>query len=393
MKILVVGISVRAMAESAVRSGYSVIALDAYGDQDLKDLTESRSLRHDFHVPYSAASLYEKSGRLNFDSVAYTSNLENHPEIIRRFGAKCRVIGNSPEIIESVRHWATLYEKLEAAGFRVPHTLFAGRMREADPARSWLIRPPLSGGGHGIAFLKRNKAPRDPFFLQEYIPGKPCSASFVANGRECVILGITAQLAGTPEFGAHGFRYCGNVLPLPEFLHPETGVAILDHVRRLAGFLTREHGLIGVNGIDFILSGDQVWLTEVNPRFSASMELVEQAYGLPVFRLHLQAVLECKLPDFNLAAQAAGGEFFGKAILFAEAEAVAPDTRKWTARAIRDVPAPGEILPRGGPICTILAACPTYEETLGAMIAQAGKLRAEILPKNASLAGPPRGKF
>ncbi len=393
MKILAVGVSVRAMAESAVRSGYPVITLDAFGDQDLRALTESFSLRHDFHVPYSAASLYEKSRRLGFDAVAYTSNLENHPEIIRRFAAKCRILGNPPETVESVRHWATLYAKLATAGFQVPQTLFAGRMQEADPAGSWLIKPLLSGGGHGVSFRKRNRVPRHPFFLQEYIRGKPCSASFVANGRDCVVFGITAQLAGTRELGAHGFRYCGNVLPLPELSHPDTGVAILRQVRRLSELLTREYGLIGVNGIDFILSGRQVCLTEVNPRYSASMELMEQAYELPVFSLHLQAVLDRRLPGFDLATRATDGKFFGKAILYAEADARAPDTWEWPARAIRDVPASGEMLPRGGPICTILAACPTYDETLGAMMGEAARLRAEILSKNASLAGPPRGKF
>jgi len=48
MKILIAGLSVRAMATSAVQSGYPVIALDAFGDQDLKAVAESHSLHHDF---------------------------------------------------------------------------------------------------------------------------------------------------------------------------------------------------------------------------------------------------------------------------------------------------------------------------------------------------------
>jgi predicted ATP-grasp superfamily ATP-dependent carboligase len=38
MKILVAGVSVRAMVESAIRSGYLILALDAFGDRDLRVL-------------------------------------------------------------------------------------------------------------------------------------------------------------------------------------------------------------------------------------------------------------------------------------------------------------------------------------------------------------------
>ena len=134
---------------------------------------------------------------------------------------------------------------------------------------------------------------------------------------------------------------------------------ILEQVRRLAEFLTREYGLTGVNGIDFILDGDQVWLTEINPRYSASMELIERAYGLPMFHLHVKAALDGKLPDFKLESVLDSGMYYGKAVLFAERDATAPDTQDWMARNIRDVPASGEKLRKGSPVCTILASRPT----------------------------------
>jgi predicted ATP-grasp superfamily ATP-dependent carboligase len=112
MKILVVGISVRAMVESAVHSGYSVIALDAFGDQDLRELAEAHSLHHDFHARYSSRALYEAGRQLDFDSVAYTSNLENHPEIIRQLGQDHQILGNSSDVVKSVRSWKALFSWL-----------------------------------------------------------------------------------------------------------------------------------------------------------------------------------------------------------------------------------------------------------------------------------------
>jgi predicted ATP-grasp superfamily ATP-dependent carboligase len=47
---------------------------------------------------------------------------------------------------------------------------------------------------------------------------------------------------------------------------------------------------------------------------------------------------------------------WGKAVVWAEADGVAPDTRAWLARDdVRDVPAPGDALRRGQPVCTVFA--------------------------------------
>ncbi len=372
MKILVAGISVRAMAESAVRSGYSIIALDAFADQDLRSLAEAHSLHHDFGARYSSSALYEAARQLDFDSVAYTSNLENHPGILECFSKDHRIIGNAPEVIRSVRCWKTLVNTVRQAGFLFPDTILNGSNGNAKRKGAWLVKPVLSGGGHGISFAKEDARPGHNFLLQQYIPGVPCSASFVADRQDCVVIGIAQQLIGLPQLGAAGFRYCGNLLPSP------AGQGILEQVRRLAAFLTRQFGLVGVNGMDFILKGDQIVLTEVNPRYSASMELIEIAYGLPVFQLHLQAALEQKLPEFELEDVVNTRKFFGKCILFAAKNAVAPDTRSWRSRGIRDIPGPGEMLKESSPICTSLSGKSGYDETFTDLIRQASLLEKEI---------------
>lgn len=366
------------MVESGVRSGYTITALDAFGDRDLKALTEARSLHHDFHSIYSPKALFRASRQLQFERVAYTSNLENHPEILQLFCESHRILGNDAQTVAAVRDWKKLFAGLRAAGFPAPETIYAGETRTLDPDRRWLIKPILSGGGHGITFLQGERTADDSYIIQEFIPGRACSASFIANGKECVLLGITEQLIGLRDFGTQGFRYCGNILPLPETLMPRAGSRILEQIRQLSAFLTREYGLIGVNGIDFILNGDRIWVTEVNPRYSASMELIERAYELPIFHLHLQAVLHCSLPVFRLERQLKDGRFWGKSILYASKDAVMPDTLDWAARHLRDIPESGEIIRKGSPVCTILATQPTYDEALNKLIRQANALKKEI---------------
>ncbi len=131
MKILVVGISVRAMVASAIRSGYAVLALDAFGDRDLKSLAEAYALHRDFNFRYSPDALCEASRQFSYDAVAYTSNLENYPRILQRLAGSRKIVGNSPQSVAAVRHWAELFDRLERAGFPVPETIFAGRQTQS----------------------------------------------------------------------------------------------------------------------------------------------------------------------------------------------------------------------------------------------------------------------
>ncbi|HVP21079.1 MAG TPA: ATP-grasp domain-containing protein [Anaerolineaceae bacterium] len=378
MKILLVGISVRAMAESAVHSGYQVIALDAFGDLDLEAIAECHALQREFHLPFSAGSLYKASQGLTFEAVAYTSNLENHPRLIDKFSQRYLVLGNPSGVIRRIRHWQTLIPVLARAGYSVPETVFPGKGSFFDPARSWLIKPVLSGGGHGVAYWKRKKLPGQAYMLQEYVPGRPCSFSFVANGSSCVMIGMTEQLIGGSEFNAGGFLYCGNLLPIGTTREEADRRVLLGQARKLAAYLTQEYALVGLNTVDFILHDSQIFLTEVNPRYSASMELIEWAYGLPVFKLHVQAVLTGELPDFELETKLDDRSSYGKAILYAHQDATAPDTLAWHERGIRDIPHPGERLVRGTPICTLLAEGKDRESCLAGLIDKSKRIQGVI---------------
>jgi len=64
----------------------------------------------------------------------------------------------------------------------------------------------------------------------------------------------------------------------------------------LATTLTQAFGLVGLNGIDFILNGEQLSILEVNPRYSASMELVEEALAVPLLLWHTARCRRQALP-------------------------------------------------------------------------------------------------
>src|SRR5262249_42024191 len=130
-----------------------------------------------------------------------------------------------------------------------------------------------------------------------------------------------------------------------------------DRVSALASVVAGEFGLVGVNGIDFVARDGVPYLIEVNPRWTASMELVEHAYGVSVFAAHVAACTAGELPAFDLAKARRGAPVVGKAVVFARGDVTAGDTRRWwrpsnddaAVAPVRDVPHPGEKITAGQP--------------------------------------------
>jgi predicted ATP-grasp superfamily ATP-dependent carboligase len=368
-KFLIVGLTTRALAESAWRTGYSFITLDYFGDYDQRQLCRNVSLLRDLGRPYSAQAILEAARDLEYDVVVYTSSLENHPDVVAGLARDRELFGNDPATLAQVRNPAELFSFLAGRGFAVPRCIFPGE--PLPGAGRWLYKPMRGGGGSGIRWWDGRREPDEGHLLQEFIAGRPASLSFVANGRDCVVIGWSEQLIGVGDFGADGFKYTGNIVPL------DAPSALLEEARAIAGALTAEFGLRGLNGFDFVLCDGRAYVVEVNPRYSASMELMEGEGCINVFKLHVDACCADALPQVDYAAGRLSG-FRGKAILYAERDVTVGDTRDWLRRDIRDVPHPGETIERGHPICTLLSGGHSRDACYRALLAQADALRGEL---------------
>src|SRR5256885_405472 len=152
------------------------------------------------------------------------------------------------------------------------------------------------------------------------------------------------MLVGDRAFGASGFRYCGSILVGRDTVFDE---AFELFAADFTTCLTEGFGLRGVNGIDFVERRGHLHPIELNPRYTASMELVERAYSLSIFDVHVRACLG-ELPAFDLAAARTKRGSVGKAIVYARRDVTMGDTRPWLEDDdLRDIPAPGERIARG----------------------------------------------
>jgi predicted ATP-grasp superfamily ATP-dependent carboligase len=132
----------------------------------------------------------------------------------------------------------------------------------------------------------------------------------------------------------------------------------------------------GLFGVDFILRDNVPWPVEVNPRYTASVEVLEFALGLPVLCLHRQ-VFEPNAPNppESLPTPSA---WIGKAILFAAKEFIFPGDGPWQAdlRRVRplqsllafaDIPKAGQRIESGWPVLTFFARAISQDACLDAL--------------------------
>ena len=326
-----------------------MITLDYFGDRDQRALVENYSLMRDFQTGFSAEALLTASQTLVYDELVYIANLENYPGIVKAMAGRRVLCGNPPAVLREVRDWRALQRWAAENDIPMPTTLLPGEELCADPTVRWLVKPARSGGGHGIHFWA-GEALKGGTILQRYIAGRPASAAFVADGRHCVLLGITEQLIGETRLGAQEFRWCGNILPLAAPTGQQS--VLVRSVTALAAGLTQRFHLCGLNGIDLIVDDQgQIFLLEVNPRYTASMELIEHATGGNLFSLHREGYLG-HLPE--PPAIQWKGPFWGKGIVTTRRAVTVPVTDAWYERGRRDIPFTGERIAAGHPVCTVL---------------------------------------
>jgi uncharacterized protein len=351
--VLIAGVTTRALAISAAGAGYRVTSIDAFGDLDLRAAAEVIVARPVHSgMPYGPIQAAAEGDRVDAELVAYTSNFENYPAAVQRLARGRRLLGNSAETLIRVRNPLAVSRVLRRSGYSAPDT--RGRA-PVSPHGQWLMKPRRSGGGHGIVRWTPGRTVPRGMYLQQQITGIPGSVSFAADGSSAVVLGFTRQLIGDPRLGARRYRYCGSLLGNHRVKLFPRQRELLERADEIAAAITREFHLVGLNGIDFVARHGIPYPIEVNPRFSASMELIERAHGISMFEIHAEAC-HGVLP----ASPGRQSMLYGKSIVFAREDTQIPTAGRWVRQPwMADIPQAGERIVRGRPICTVFASART----------------------------------
>jgi uncharacterized protein len=345
-RILVVAVSARMVAQLAVADGYEVVALDRFGDVDLRAIATAETAA-------SNDALVALADEIEADAVVYGAGLENRPELVARLADGRELLGTPAHRLDAARDPWAVAAAAAAAGARAPETRGPGEL--GARADGWLRKPRAGGGGRGVRRWTGDRLHAGEV-LQRQVPGMSCSAVAIADGRHAVVLGLTEQLH------RRSYEWTGNVTP-PRL--PAAELAELDRrLRAVCAEVADRFAVRGAFGVDGIWDGRELWVLEVNPRPTASLEL----FGPGAFAAHVRgargvSVLTSGAPTPVRCAKV-------KLVLFADRDLRAPDPDWWPTGLVRDIPHRGELLRRGSPVCTLVSATadPTELATRGASL-------------------------
>lgn len=367
---LVVSASGRALATMARRAGARTVVLDLFADSDtaaccdaVRCVAADRALR--FHAPRLLDGAAALAAPERCAGVIYGSGLEGRVHLLARLARGRRLFGNAPETVSRLKDPRTLVPLLDFLDIPTPAVRWGA---PSDP-RGWLAKQTGGAGGVHVRAARRGSRPRPGRYFQRFVAGRSLSFLFVADGRRARPIGVSEQWPAAGDCPGRPFSFGGAVsdAPIP--------ARAREAVEAWGKRLTARVGLVGLNGIDFILDpAGQAHFLEINPRPTATAELYDARADGGLFAWHLNAC-DGHLPKGRLLP----GDVRGQAVVYAPAPLALPPGLRWPAW-VGDRPAPGTPFATGAPICTVHAAGSSVSDVRIKLDEQSRIIRRSVMP-------------
>jgi predicted ATP-grasp superfamily ATP-dependent carboligase len=290
----------------------------------------------------------------------FISGLENHPPLVAKLARQRPLWGNAGDVLKQIRDPAEVVRTLQNASLPCPE--IRRQQSELAPTKRWLVKPLAGTGGTRIRLWDRtNPAADRREYFQEFIEGQPCSAILLGTTAGARLLGATEQLIGECWLRARPFGWCGNIGPMTLTDN------LKNQLERLGELLVREFLLRGFFGVDFIMRDDEAWPVEVNPRYTAAVEVLEYADQAAFLNKYWKLFAGQTAHHRPLFPKRKGSKsLIGKAVLYAPRSLVFPVEGPWQEvlgcpppitelPAFADIPAAGTRIEAGQPILTMFA--------------------------------------
>lgn len=217
------------------------------------------------------------------------------------------ILGTSAENVDAAEDRELFDGILEKCGIPRPagHTVFTAE--EAKKAANELgypvlVRPSYVLGGQGMQIAISDEdvdefigiinriAQEHPILVDKYLVGKEIEVDAVCDGEDILIPGIMEHIE---RAGIHSGDSI-SVYPA-QSLNEGVKATIVDYTRKLA----RSLHVIGLINIQFIVSDNQVYVIEVNPRSSRTVPYISKVTGIPIVPLATKVILGHKIKELG----------------------------------------------------------------------------------------------
>ena len=208
------------------------------------------------------------------------------------------ILGTAAEDVDAAEDRELFDKILEKCQIPRPagHTVFTAeeaKQAAAELGYPVLVRPSYVLGGQGMQICINdhdvdefigiiNQIAQDhPILVDQYIVGKEIEVDAVCDGTDILIPGIMEHIERT---GIHSGDSI-SVYPAPS-ITPSIEAKLVDYTEKLA----RALHVKGMINIQFIVSGEEVYIIEVNPRSSRTVPYISKVTGIPIVPLATQVI-------------------------------------------------------------------------------------------------------
>ena len=331
--ILIIASSARMLAQAAKRANLRSLVIDLFADLDTISSAEDYYKVSSLAVECLAPVVDEFINRYAIKYMVYGSGFECYPDSLSYLSCHLTILGNTPDTFVRIQDKRVFFAALDQLSISYPATCFS----EPVPDECWLVKPLSGQGGVGIRYYATNSCSQTAVYWQKYQQGISSSVLFLANGYQTQVIGFNTQWT-TALSETQGFIFSG-IMNYVEISDTQKNL-IISWLQKLVLFF----GLKGLNSLDFILAGESLYVLEINPRPSASMQL----YDADLLLCHIKAS-QGEWVDLSVNQEG----FTGYQVVYAPQDVTIPDDFKWPDGCM-DLPGCGVTCRTGQPVCSII---------------------------------------
>jgi len=337
--IIIAAISSRPYVKAAIDAGFEVIVMDAFIDKDTQEMSKSCYQLEYQENQLQAENLLRVLNQIDLTVVNgfyYGAGFETHPELLLQINERVPVFGNSVDAIKHCKLPHLFFALCDSHAMLYPQYTY----EHPKETQGWLRKKIGGSGGHHISFLANDDSEEADVYYQKIQSGDSMSCLFLADQQQAKLIGINEQ-----------WTQCDTLMPY-RYGGATSSANIGDATQsRLMSFLTNvveTLGLVGLNSCDFILHHDEIYMLEINPRLSASIDLYRPVEG-NLFAAHVSACKGEHVKQLKMDGCAKAHQ-----IIYAKVDWMADANLQWP-EWVCDIPQPNQLIYAGMPICTVIA--------------------------------------
>jgi carbamoyl-phosphate synthase large subunit len=255
---------------------------------------------------------------LTIEDMMHIINLEQPIGVVVQFGGQTainlaegltqngvRILGTSLEDLDRAENRDKFEQTLQRLNIPQPLGKTALTVEEAlliaeEIGYPVLIRPSYVLGGRAMEIVYHQEEllrymeqavkinPDQPVLIDRYLTGKEIEVDAISDGKNVLIPGIMEHIE---RAGVHSGDSIA-VYP-PQSLSTEVKQKLVNYTEKLAIGLN----IIGLLNIQYVVSGNEVYVLEVNPRSSRTVPFLSKITNVPMAKIATKAILGHSLPE------------------------------------------------------------------------------------------------